>query len=348
MKWWRQLKQRLTGSIRQRVTASGYAYGAVSVVLGVAAFTTGNNLLLLIVSGMLSMLVVSGVVSRLGLAGLAIDLDLPDHLSARTPALARVRLKNDKIWLPSFSLRLSGTASSGFSKPIYFPVIPAGEAVDAPLTLCFPKRGQYREDSFVLATRFPLGLTERHVEVEIERDIIVYPCVEPQPSFEELLATVEGEVSARSRGRGDDFHRVRPYEHNESARRVDWKATAHTGKLQVREYLRREQPTVEIALDLWTPPEGLDWFERAVDCCAFLSWSLFERNTAFRLRTQRRTMECPDDCDVYDILKFLALVEPLIRQVPLQLDETDDLRILLRYDAGGSAGGAVAAVVTGS
>ena len=38
------------------------------------------------------------------------------------------------------------------------------------------------------------------------------------------------------RGRGHDFYRIRPYETLESARHVDWKATAHTRDLQVREY----------------------------------------------------------------------------------------------------------------
>ena len=43
-------------------------------------------------------------------------------------------------------------------------------------------------------------------------DIIVYPCLDPQPGFESLLDSVSGEIAAMQRGRGHDFYRIRPYE----------------------------------------------------------------------------------------------------------------------------------------
>ena len=49
------------------------------------------------------------------------------------------------------------------------------------------------------------------------------------------------------------------------SRHVDWRATAHTGELQVREYARDQDQAVTIFLDLDT--SDLEWFERAVDCC---------------------------------------------------------------------------------
>ena len=75
---------------------------------------------------------------------------------------------------------------------------------------------------------------------------------------------LRGEMQAHYRGRGGEFYRIRPYEPFESARHVDWKATAHTGELQVREFAREQEHLLEIFLDLETPEALHDWFERAV------------------------------------------------------------------------------------
>lgn len=337
--WWRRLRDGLQGRIRQRVTRLGYAFAFATLVVGVGAFATANNLLFLLLAAMLSTLLVSGFVSRLGLAGLQVDLDLPEHISATAPAMARVRLHNHKAWVPSFSLRLSGSAHSGFAGEMYFPFLAGGAKVDHPVTLTFPRRGQYREDTFVFSTRFPLGFTDRRVTVEVERDVVVYPSIAANARFEELLRSLEGEISSKLQGRGDDFHRIRPYEYNESARHVDWRATAHVGELQVREYVRREQPSVEIVLDLRVSPSQRDWFEEAVDCCAFLAWTFHERRLSFRFRCQLGDLRCPDEVPVYDILRFLALVEPRDRAIPIPLDEDDSVRVVFSSGTVATAAG---------
>jgi uncharacterized protein (DUF58 family) len=326
--WWSRLRTKLEGNIRQRITKLGYAYAAATVLVGVAAFVSANNLLFLVLSVMLAALLISGLVSRLGLGGLEVDLELPPHISARVPAIGRVRIRNHKAWMPSFSLQLEGSGAAGFSGKLYIPVIPGGKTVEENVPLLFPKRGQYREDSFVFSSRFPFGFTERRVRVTIERDVIVYPSVSPQPDFELALESVEGELAARIPGGGDDFHRLRPYE-NDSARHVDWKATARTGQLQVREYVARENPPVEIVFDTWCPLGEAAWFERAVDCCAFFVWNFHDRRQAFRFRTQTIDAECPGDASVYDILRFLALVEPRASAAPIRFNDPNSVCLLL-------------------
>jgi uncharacterized protein (DUF58 family) len=343
--WWSRLRAKLEGDIRQRITRLGYTYAAATVLVGAAAFISANNLLFLLLSVMLAALLVSGLVSRLGLGGLEVDLELPPHLSARVPAVGRVRVRNHKSWMPSFSLHLEGAGEGGFSERLYIPLIPGGHTVEESVPLWFPKRGQYREGSFVFSSRFPFGFTERRVRVRIERDVIVYPSVLPEPEFELALEAVEGQLLARSPGGGDDFHRLRPYE-NESARHVDWKATARTGNLQVREYAARENPPVEIVFDAWCPASESVWFERAVDCCAYFVWSLHDRGQAFRFRTQTADLECPGEASAYDILKFLALVEPRALAAPIHPSDPNSACVLLslrdaravRLRAGAQAG----------
>ena len=327
--WWQRLRRRLQDQVKQRVTPLGFAYTGLTILVGVAAFLSANNLLFLVLAALLAALLISGFVSRLGLAGLQVDLLLPEHLSARVPATARVRLENRKGLLPSFSLRLEGAGEGGLVGAILFPVVPPRRTLEEPVTVCFPRRGQFREDSLRFSTRFPFGFTERRVDVEIERDVIVYPSILPRPGYEELLSRLEGQLTARRQSRGEDFYRIRPYEAHDSVRRVDWKATAHTQQLQVREYVRQEQPLVEILLDLAVPDGREAWFEEAVECCAFLVWSLAEQNLRFRFKTQRCNFVCPHQTPVYGILRWLALVEPRRHSPPLEPDADDSLPVVL-------------------
>jgi hypothetical protein len=154
--------------------------------------------------------------------------------------------------------------------------------------------------------------------------------VDPQPGFEALLAGVAGEIESRQRGRGSDFYRIRPYEALESSRHVDWRATAHTGDLQVREFAREQNQAIAVFLDLDVPHGEQDWFESAVNCCAFLVWRLNSAGTRLRFLTQKFDRSVPDEATVYDVLRYLASVEPACGKA--SLPHGSDIQIALSVD----------------
>src|ERR1039457_656926 len=88
------------------VTRAGFIYILISVVIGIAAINTGNNLLYVVVPALLSAILVSGIASALVLRSLALDVHLPEHVFAERPMLARYLLRNTSSWLPSFSVRV--------------------------------------------------------------------------------------------------------------------------------------------------------------------------------------------------------------------------------------------------
>lgn len=310
--WFLRLRHFVSG--RVRVTIPGLFFTLAILLVGFGAFASANNLLFLLLAAMLSTLMVSGFVSRLGLAGLELDLLVPEHASARRTLAGRVLVINTKRWIPSFSIHIQGTSGARLASDIYLPVIPGGATLEEPVELVFAERGIYDDNSFRCSTRFPFGFTERNVSVKLNREILVYPCVEAAEGFEDLLALIHGEIASPYRGRGSDFYRIRPYEALESARHVDWKATAHTGELQVREFAREQETLVHIYLDLDTSDH--EWFEKAVECCAFLSWRVFDRDARLRFQTQNFDARVPEEGDAYTILKYLALVQPARRAVP--------------------------------
>lgn len=319
--------QKLRSTLRHRIgyqiTRGGLLFTLSMAMVVAAAVISGNNLLFLILAAMISTMLVSGFISRLCLAGLELDLLLPEHITAGRAVRAKLYVRNLKGWMPSFSIQVRGVperpqATLGRSveqrailtAPVYFPLIPGGAVLEENVDVQFDRRGTHRQNSFVFSTRFPFGFLDKTARVTLRREVVVYPSIEPRPGFPELLTAIVGEIEAHMVGLGRDFYRIRQYEAFESARHLDWKASAHTGELQIREFAREQEPAVEIFLDRDVPPHLETWFEHAVECCAFLAWSLSQMGAGVRFRSQQYDLRVPEESDVYAILRYLALVFP--------------------------------------
>jgi len=305
---------------------------------GAGAFISANNLLFLVFSSMLALLLVSGFLSRLVLSGLELELLLPEHVSARAPTPARVRIRNLKRLTPSFSIELA--APPVLRTPLYLPLIPGRAVIEAPVDLTFPHRGRHRENLFRISTKFPFGFLRRTMMVALRRETIVYPVLEPQEDAEAWFAEIAGEIETNARGAGQDFHRIRPYETTDGARMVDWKSTAHSGSLQVREFSRERQRAVEVFFDRMIQPGEAPGFEPAVERCAFLVWELSGRDVEILFRSQQFDMAVPEEGEVYGILRFLALTEPIVGEPSENAWEPDDpMNVRIVISAGGTIRG---------
>lgn len=316
--WWAAIRAWFAARVRGRVTLAGFFYVLALLITGLAAFASANNLLFLILAAMAATFLVSGFISRLGIAGLELDVQLPDHISARRKTPARLVMRNTKKRMASFSIQVVGVEGSVFTTPVYFPLVAGGAEIETSVEVVFERRGIHRGDSFEFSSRFPFGLAERRIRVLMNREVLVYPALQAQPGFARLLADIAGESESPFQGRGHDFYRIRPYEPFESARNVDWRSTAHTGDLQVREFAREQEPLISILLDLECGEKSRPWFERAVEGCAYLAWEMAQRGARVRFRTQDWEILVPVEGDVYAILKYLALAAPRFSSNPLQ------------------------------
>lgn len=315
-RFWKRFRRLLARRLRYRITRGGvlFTVGILAVMLG--AVFTANNLLFLIAAAMMATLLVSGLISRLCLAGLELDFIVPEHVSAGRTVPGKLAVRNQKWFMPSFSIRVEGLGKAeGAAAPVlqsdvYFPMIPGGATLEETVDVRFPRRGTYRENGFACSTAFPFGFLEKSAHVTLRRETVVYPQIQPQPGFDDLLMGITGEIESHYRGLGRDFYRIRPYEALESAHHVDWKATAHVGSLQVREFAREQERCVEMFLDRNVPHQLDQWFEHAIDCCAFLAWRLSGEGASIHFRSNGFSLRQPEEADIYAILKYLALVYP--------------------------------------
>ncbi|MGH9689327.1 MAG: DUF58 domain-containing protein [Candidatus Acidiferrales bacterium] len=314
--------------IDYRLTREGIIYLAAVFILVLAAVNTGNNLLFLILACSLAGILISGVLSRVVLTGISLKLDLPDHIFADEPILAELELRNEKLFWSSFSLRVVGqTAKDGdegnhiLTRPVFFPYLGRGGKVTQKVELRFDQRGVYRQDAFGIRTRFPFGFFEKTRRVTSDISITVYPRVEPTDQFYEILPLLSGEIASSFRGRGHELHSLRKYLSTDSARFVDWKVSAKSGQLMVREFAREDERRVMLVLDPFIGPsraaagapsaaEYAERFERAVALAACIAWHFYELQSVLQFRTHTfSTPLAPAGEIIYDALRELALVQ---------------------------------------
>jgi uncharacterized protein (DUF58 family) len=367
----RVVASRVREAMDYDVTRAGLIYILISVVIGIAAINTGNNLLYVVVAALLSAILVSGVASALVLRSLELDVHLPEHVFAARPMLARLLLRNSSSWLPSFSVRVVPAkrkvrikdrwqwepytlglprnrapqnqwlrlpdrrlrrVREEAEKPIlqesvYFPFLAPGQELRADLEIKFPARGRYCEKNFGLATRFPFSFLMKTRRINLAREVIVLPIVESADQFLEVLPMVTGEFEAFVSGRGNDLYLIRDYMPDDSARHVDWKATARTGALKVREFSREDERKLRIVFD--NPPPGVlapEVYERGIRLAASLGWHFHHEDVEVSFVAPG--LEPTED--VFTFLRYLALVEPQeATSVFSRLRASDDYNLIV-------------------
>lgn len=217
----------------------------------------------------------------------------------------------DRQWLrlPDRSLRRYAQVAGPppiFDGAVYFPFVGGMSEAAADLTVRFARRGRYQQDSFGISTRFPFSFLNKTRHISLRRELTVYPPVEPTDEVLEALPLITGEYESFVRGRGYDLYRIRDYLPEDSARHVDWKATAKSGALKVREFTREDERRLRIVFDNPEPQRlSSATYERAVALTASLAWHFNSEDAelSFAARGYVPTG------DVYGFLSYLATIE---------------------------------------
>jgi len=254
------------------ITGGGAIFLLILGVVGFAAWNTGNNLLFLVFSLLCSTLFVGGAAARGSLRDLIVSARFPDHIFAADPAPVIVTLRNAKRLLPSFSILVAARGpadppqtkrrrrSARFSKRLlaYFTYVPHHAAAEQRVEQVFPKRGHVLITGFELSTLFPFGFFRFRRRLRArDVDIVVYPKPEPIGDELHLLPTFAGRMVSSRRGTGQDLFSLRDYQPQDDLRHIDWKATARSRQLTVREFTAEDERRTTIILDS-TQPEGAD------------------------------------------------------------------------------------------
>src|SRR6266849_454801 len=325
------------------VTTGGVIFVVILVIVAFAAWNTGNNLLFMVFSIMLSTLFVSWVAARAALRDLTVSARFPDHIFAGEPAEVIVTVRNAKLLLPSFSIlvEMRGT----FDRPPlkrkrrarsrkitlgYFIYIPHRAAGEQSIEQVFPRRGHVLVNGFEISTRFPFGfLRHRRRLAARDVDIVVYPKPEPVTDELNLLPLHTGQTPSLRRGAGHDLLLLRDYQPRDDLRHIDWKATARSRQLTVREFTAEDERRITIVLDTRLT-DDIDEenfrirFESGVTQTASLVQHFIDERAEVCLVTgMERGRFGTGQEHLYACLRRLALVQPTLAPGPVShLQET--------------------------
>ncbi len=129
----------------------------------------------------------------------------------------------------------------------------AGETAEVRTTLDPTRRGRFTPTTVVVRIEGPLGLAARQRARSVPGALRVYP---PFRSRDEAELRIDrarilevGLRSAQGRGGGTEFEQLREYSIDDEFRRIDWAATARTGRAIVRTYRAERNQIVIILLD---------------------------------------------------------------------------------------------------
>ncbi len=279
-------------AIRTTITVEGLFFVVLLLVIGIAAWNTGNNLLYLVLSALLAFFFAANFLGRVTLGDLSVQMRFPDHIFAGEPANITVNLTNHKRWIPSFSLMIEalsepqesrhkkaqrrskekGSAaqphrprqSEEIGKLAYFALTPPKATARSRIDYTFDKRGRYPINAFRISTKFPAGFLKKWRKIGATGEILVYPKPRPISDFYHALPMLAGQVHSNTRGYGDDLYGIRHYQSSDHMRNIDWKATAKLNELMVREYMRDDERRLTIVFDTARPVR----FAAAVDAAA--------------------------------------------------------------------------------
>jgi uncharacterized protein (DUF58 family) len=312
------------------LTSGGLIFIGVLVVVGFAAWNTGNNLLFLVFALLTSTLFISWFAGRAALRDLVISARFPDHIFAGEEAPVIVTIRNRKRFLPSFSVLieargpLDGTQRPGKSRrpPIkrlplaFFTYVPHHAGAEQRVEQTFPRRGHVLITGFELSTRFPFGFLRLRRRLRAKDvDIVVYPALQPVDDELNLLPMNAGRVASSRRGFGHDLLLLRDYQPQDDLRHVDWKATARVRRLTVREFASEDERRVTVSLDTVRPEgetekEFAQRFERGVTLAASLVAHFIGEGSEVRLAIGQEGGRFGTGKDhMYSLLRRLALAD---------------------------------------
>jgi uncharacterized protein (DUF58 family) len=132
----------------------------------------------------------------------------------------------------------------------YFVHVPRGRSMENTAEHIFPRRGRFIIRDFELSTKFPFGFFRHRRRLSAqEAAIVIFPHLVPIDEETIDLPLNVGKLVTQKKGMGQDLLSLRDYQPMDDLRRVDWKATARTSRLIVREFSAEDDKRVTVVFD---------------------------------------------------------------------------------------------------
>lgn len=282
-------RSRRVTSYRLRLRAGGAVFCLGTVLIGLAAIDSDNNILLILFGLCLGAILVSLLSGWRTLRGLSISRLAPDIAVAGQPMELRYTVTNHRGWWPAREIHVCeifGPHPPAAKPETYIPFLRGGEAVTLTAPALSKRRGRIVLSCIQVSTSFPFGIFVKVIRHRAEDEIIVFPTLgrlRGNPLERSKLADAADGGAMLVRGRGDDeFYGLREYRQGDNPRRIHWRRSAHTGQLMIREMARTRDPQLWCVIDTRIDPadaEQREKLETTISAAATVICDVLEQGT---------------------------------------------------------------------
>jgi uncharacterized protein (DUF58 family) len=236
-------------------------------------------------------------VIAVAVAVLALVITVIDAALAVRPAMLTFERRHPPIVVANSTSAVAWTVASEARRPVRLLVadelapslraaarrfdirVPAGDVVRVRTSITPLRRGRFELERISVRIVGPLGLGARQRDVPLHSVLRVHPPFRSRDEAE--LAIRKGRIlelglrSARGIGAGTEFEQLREYGPDDEFRRIDWTATARTGRAIVRTFRAERNQTVVAVLDtgrvMAGRVDGVPRLEHAMDAITALA-----------------------------------------------------------------------------
>jgi uncharacterized protein (DUF58 family) len=286
-----------------KISKAGFLYIAITIFLGIAAANTNNNLVFLVVSGLLSFMGISGFFGKANLSKLDLGIDFPQEVYAGSQVPVKITMENRRRHLPAFLISLTADHIS-----VLLPFTPQMSTSSAFANITFPERGLHTIENPLVSSVFPFNFFTRFRTLGKTYTIIVLPRLKAcdLASLYRRERRSRGEKMSDAIGYDADVVSIREYVRGDPIKYIHWKATAKTGKLKTKELSSLSYQPVVIEFENVMIRD----VEERISCVAYTIVQLLKNNVPVGLRIDSRLYP-PDTTSVHklNMLRELAMYE---------------------------------------
>lgn len=174
---------------------------------------------------------ISGFYGRYNIQNLDFDIEIPQEIYAKKETPFIIKLINKKKF-PSFLIKLKI-----FDKAILFPYFE--KTISKSEIFLFQKRGLYKIKDIQISSPFPFNFFVRFYNFKKEVEFFVFPEPKRFLFYEDLSNQKEknGEYESQIKsGYDGDIKSIKDYIDGTPKKYIDWKSSAKTGSLKIKEF----------------------------------------------------------------------------------------------------------------
>jgi uncharacterized protein (DUF58 family) len=290
-------------------------HGWTAIVAAVACFAIGR------VFGLIELFVVGvGIIIALLVAVISVQRRLPplnvkrivspSMVSVGEPARVDIQLANVGRQASPY-LQLWEPVGNNGGAPMQLAKLGPGQAASAAYRVPTARRGLVRTGPLRALRRDVLGLTQRTTTLAGTEEVLIVPHTIPLP-FPSVGSSgrLGQHLRMKSWGQtGTEFHSLREYQRGDDIRRINWKASARSTSLIVRETALEGIRRCTVVLDMTASEYVGSSFEQAVVAAASITASSAHTGVNTRFVTNDVDLRGPDVAA--NTLRWLATVEPV-------------------------------------